>query len=216
MADSEEAGDDSSSPRTKVGRLIEDHDLVGIGEEMERRWTSDGDERMSLRDLATLFNRRLLDARLTDTGVQSLPGDVENTYRLLTDDGVGSAERTRLTRQLERDGLDPDALRDDFVTYQAVRSYLTEVRGAEYEREDDDRVADESSYIQRLRGRLTSVAEQKLERLRDTGCITLGDFNLFVDINVYCKECEQQFSTDELLTRRACECGTPTDSEDRN
>jgi len=117
--------------RRKVARLIDEYNLQGIGEELERLWTAD-DDRRSLRSLADLFNRRLLKISLEEAGVTSLDGEVENAYRLLDDDDVSGADRTRARRRLEREGVDVDTLQEDFVTYQAVRTYLKNYRGAEY------------------------------------------------------------------------------------
>lgn len=62
----------SSGRRTKVARLIEEYDLGEIGVELERRWTAEGDERISLRFLSTHFNQQLLKTRMNEAGVQSL------------------------------------------------------------------------------------------------------------------------------------------------
>lgn len=217
MADTDESTDDSfTEQRTKVGGLIKEYEMVDLGAELERRWTAEGDDRMSLRELATYFNKRVLDARLAAADVQSLSIDVDNVYQMLTDEYAGSGDRTRLIRRLEREGIDTEALRADFVTYQAIRSYLQKVRDAEYKSDNGDRVESEAAHIRRLRGRLESVADQKIKHLRETDSITLGDFNLFVDVNVFCTECGQQFSVDELMDRRTCECGGQTLPADGN
>jgi hypothetical protein len=206
MTEPESTENRSTGRRTKVARLIDEYALDGMGAELERRWTADGEERMSLRALATHFNQRLLEARMAAAGIQSLAGEVENTYRLLTDDDVSGADRTRTVRRLEREGVDVDGLRGDFVTYQAVRSYLQRDRGAEYVREEGDRTAIEAENVQRLRGRIATVTEGKLDRLRKNGDIVLGEYGLFVDLNVLCESCGQRYEVDELLERGGCDC----------
>jgi hypothetical protein len=141
--------------------------MTGIGAELESRWTAENDRRMSLRDLADYFNREVLAAVLADTDAQPFDGEVENTYRVLTDDDVRSASRTRARRRLEREGVDVDELKSSFVTYQAIRSYLKTERGAEYSPKTPS-VADRRRTIQQLQGRLQSVTESKLEGLRGT------------------------------------------------
>ena len=69
---------------------------------------------------------------LKEANVQSLDGEIEDTYRLSTDDEVSSAESIRVQRRLERDGVDVDALENDFITYQAIWSYLKDHCGVEY------------------------------------------------------------------------------------
>jgi hypothetical protein len=204
-------GDDPDQrPASKVARLIETYDLgPGFGDELEARWTADEPERESLRDLAGLFNRRLLEAALSDAGTSTVDGEVANLYRLLTDDGVSSGTRMEARARLERTGVDVDALESDFVTYQAIRTYLTAYRDAEYERaSDEDRIERTVEAIQRLRSRLTSVVEANLDRLRSTDRLTLGEFRLFVDVDVLCEDCGAQYRVVELLKRGGCDCDT--------
>lgn len=167
--------------RSKVVRLIEEHDLQDIGAELEQYWTADEDRR-SLRELADYFNRHLLEAALDSAGVQHLDGEIENTYRLLADDDVSIADRTRVRRRLEHDGVDVDALESDFVTYQAIRSYLKDHRGAEYTPEETDPLECEMTNVQRLRGRMATVTEGKIEQLRDNGSLDRGEFCLLTEI----------------------------------
>ncbi|MUV86719.1 hypothetical protein GJ631_09100 [Natronomonas sp. CBA1123] len=191
--------------RSKVARLIEEYDLQGLGAELEQRWTADED-RSSLRELAAQFNQELLREALEAANVQHLDGELENTYRLLTDDDVSSAESTRIQRRLERDGVDVDALQRDFVTYQAIRTYLKEHRGAEYTPAETDPLEREATNVQKLRGRMVSVTEGKLEQLRDGGHLTLGEFRTLAEIQVICEDCNTQFDVLELFDRGGCNC----------
>jgi hypothetical protein len=202
---SEESNGSGRGRRSKVARLIEEYDLQGLGAEMERRWTAEED-RSSLRELAASFNQSLLRAAMEAEGGQPLDGEVENTYRLLTDDEVGSADRTRVRRRLERDGVDVDALLDDFVTYQAVRTYLKSHRDAEYTPDETDPLEREVTNVQRLRGRVDSVTEGKLEQLRDAGDLTLGEFRTLVDVRVVCEDCNSQYDVVDLLEAGGCDC----------
>lgn len=197
--------DAGSRPSGKVARLIDEHDLTGLGAKLEDRWTATDDRRMSLRDLADYFNRELLAAVLADADAQPLDGEVENTYRVLTDDDVRSASRTRARRRLEREGVDIDDLESSFVTYQAVRSYLTDGRGAEYS-PDGASVADRRRTIQQLQGRLQSVTESKLDSLAGEE-VTLGEFRTLVNVRVVCEDCGAQYEVSELLDRGGCDCG---------
>lgn len=206
MTDSGASADSSSGRRTKVARLLGEYDLEDLGPELERRWTSEGDDRLSLRDLADYFNQHILDAAMAESGLQPLSGEVENTYRLLTDDEVSTADRMRTERRLERDGLDVDSLRSDFVTYQAIRTYLKDHRGAEHTTDDRDRTVVETENIQQLRGRTVTVTAGKLEQLENGDHIDLGDFRVLVDINVLCEECGAQYDVETLLDRGGCDC----------
>lgn len=195
-------------PSSKVARLINEYGLeTSFGEELEMRWTSEGNDRLSLRALADLFNRQLLETVIDDTGMTGVEGEVENLYRLLADDDVSSGMRTEAQSRLERNGVNVDQLERDFVTYQAIRSYLTEFRGAEYKGTTDaDRIETATTTIQRLRSRLRSVVEGNLNQLRTTNRLTLGDFRLLIDIDVLCEDCDAQYSVFDLLSRGGCDC----------
>lgn len=191
--------------RSKVVRLLEEYDLHGLGAELEQRWTANED-RYSLRDLAAYFNQHLVEQALEEANVQLLDGEVENIYRLLTDDSVSGAERTRVRRRLERDGVDVDALEGDFVTYQAIRTYLKEDRGAEYTPTQTDPVEREATTLQQLQGRISAVTEGKLENLRDNDELALDKFRTLVSTQIVCEECNTKYDVLELLDRGGCDC----------
>jgi hypothetical protein len=192
--------------RVKVARLIDEYGLDGFGDELERRWTADDDSRLSLRALADQFNKRLLSRTISRAGVRALDGDAESIYRVLTEGDQDGADATRTRRRLEREGVDVDALVDDFVSYQAIRTYLTEHRDAEYSRDDRDRVEAETESLQRLRGRTGAVTESKLEQLRAGGHLTLGEFRTIVNTSIVCEDCGAQYEVVELLERGGCDC----------
>ena len=194
-------------PSSKVARLIEGYEIAGFGEELERRWTATGAERMSLRDLADHFNKRLLEEQLLDAGMDALESSVESTYRNLTDEDVSIGVRTDTRNRLERNGIDVDALLGDFVTYQAIRTYLKEWRGAEYEGPTDaEKIAKDLESIQRLLTRTLSVTEDRIEKLRDSGRFDLADFEVLVDPQILCQECGRQYSVAELFEQQGCTC----------
>ncbi len=194
--------------RSKVERLIEERDLDGIGDELVDGWTATGDDRTSLRDLARRFNVRLLSATMDRAGGHALGGDPETTYAVLNGEGgVSAGRRAEVRSQLERAGVDVDELEGSFVTYQAIRSYVTDVRGAKRDEPDDaERIDSVRTTIQRLIARTSAVAEGNLERLRETGRLTLGDFRLTVDVRVYCRDCGAQRGVIDLIDDGGCEC----------
>lgn len=199
---------------TKVGRVIRESELAGLGEELERRWLGVDHDRQSLRDLADYFNHRVLEAALDGAGEQPLDGEIENNYRLLTGDDVSASARTQAETRLERLGIDVEALRRDFVSHQAVYTYLTDVREAslpEDEPSDNDVIQSRQETILRLRNRLVAVTERSLESLRDAGYLSLGSFDAMVSVTVYCDDCGASYDLADLLRRRACDCGEEAD-----
>jgi len=86
-------------------------------------------------------------------------------------------------------------------------------RGVEYERESGDRTTTATKAIQKLRGRLVSVTETKLEGLRNTANLTLGEFRVTIDVRVLCTECDSRYGVAELLSSGGCDCPETSDAK---
>ena len=171
-----------SRPSSKVARLISEYDLDGLGDELEVRWTGDGVERTSLRDLADYFNRRLLERALIDAGMAALDSDVATVYRNLTDDEVSTGVRTDARTRLESND-------------------------AEYRRlSDEEKIEKDLQSIQRLMTRTLSVTEERIEKLTQTGRIDADEFEVLLDLQVLCGSCGTQYSIAEFLDERGCDC----------
>jgi len=192
---------------SKVVRVIAKYDLGGMDDRLERLWTGTGDQRHSLRELADLLNREILGAAMQDAGLQPLAGEVENLYRLLTDDDVSSGQLTEAEARLERNGIDPDRLRKNFVSHQAVHTYLTNYRDVDPPNTDapaqPDAVVDT---VQSTAGRLESITRGGLKRLVDAEDLDIGSFDVVVSTQVYCQDCETQYEITELVERGGCDC----------
>lgn len=201
--DSETADD----RRSKVGRLIGTYDLDGMTEKLEARWTGDGETRSSLRELADYFNRQLLRETMIEAGMDPLQGEVENVYRLLTDD-VSAGVQTQTRKSLEREGVDVEQIERDFVSHQAIHTYLTKYRGVQKEEDgtDEDQVEKAGQTVQRLKNRLSAVTKNTLETLQRTDRISLGDFTVSVDVRVFCQDCGEQYDVRDLLAAGHCGC----------
>jgi hypothetical protein len=197
---------------TKIERLLEKYELDGLGAELEERWTRDADERDSLRSLADVFNRRLLGAAMRDAQLDPLAGEVENIYRQLTSDEVSRGARTEVETRLTQQGVDIDAVESEFVTYQAVRSYLKDVRGVTHGTSSGDPFEQGREQLERLVGRTTAVVDRKLEQFASNGRLTLGSFRVRTVVMVYCEDCERQYHVSALLSTDGCEC---TDGDGR-
>lgn len=189
----------------KISRVIAKYGLDEIGSDMVQLWTGDGDERMSLRELADHFNKQLVQTAIQQAGGQVLDGETDNLYRLLLSEEE-TADRTRAIRRLERDGVDVEGVVDDFVSYQTVRRYLNTVHDAEYSR-SQPQPKDTGETIQRLKSRTVRVTDSKLEGLSQRGEITLGDnVRTTVDVRVFCPDCRTGFEIQELLDNGGCNC----------
>lgn len=201
--------DTTPRPASKVGKLLSAYGLSGTGEDLERRWLGQGYERQSLRSLADHFNQLLLRTELERAGENPVEGEVENLYRLLTEEDVSQANRTEVETQLARAGLDIETLRKDFVSHQAVHTYLTEVRGVELapgEESSSATIEKRGEVIQRLRGRLVSVTKRSIADLRSSGAVSVGDFDIVVNSTIHCSDCGATQDIGEFLREGSCQC----------
>lgn len=183
---------------SKVARLIDAYELSEMGDELEARWTDD-DDRMSLRELADYFNRRLLAAAMEDARMRPVDGEVENTYRLLTAGDVDAGNRTTARRRLEREGVDVGELERDFVSHQAVYTYLTGERGVESPDRGGDPIGSSRETLQKLRSRTVAVTENTLERLKRADYMGTGDYDVLVDIRIVDQDTGRQEDVLSLL-----------------
>jgi hypothetical protein len=55
---------------------------------------------------------------------------------------------------------------------------------------------------------VAAVTEGKIEQLRDSDTLDLGDFRILTEIQVVCEDCNTQFDAVELLKRGGCNCPT--------
>jgi hypothetical protein len=185
--------------RSKVAAAIDTYALDGIGAELEARWCREQD-RWSLRRLADYFNVELLEHVLREAGGRTVEMDPDDLYeRLQSDDRT---TRTEAERLLEREGIDVDDLRSEFVSYQAIRTYLRSHRGAEPPTGDGPTVDEAIETIRRLDGRLLSVANDRLSNLDD---LSVGTPRVLTSIRVYCDDCGSRLDLDEL-DDGACDC----------
>lgn len=195
----------------KVGRVADEYGLGDLDDELVRRWTDETDERYSTRDLAEHVNKRVLAAALDDAGLQYKDGEVENTYRLLTDDDVSSGTRVQTRKELERDAVPVEEVEGHFVSHQTVYNHLTDCLEASLKTPTaEERLESSKDKLGALRNRTAAVTEDTIEQLERSDALDIGEFNVLVNVTVTCEECRTQFTIRDLLDQGACDC-EPTD-----
>jgi hypothetical protein len=190
----------------KVGRIIEKYDLDGLDEELIERWTGENRDQYSLRDLAEYFNVALLREAKQRAGIRSHAEELDYQYRMLTDKSVTSGMRTEVIRELERGGVDYDRLERDFVTHQAIYTYLTDYHGIEYDSNSGDQVTKDLETINQLQSRTRAVIEGTVRRLDNTDRISIGDQHVLLNVRIMCHDCGGSYSVTELLESGSCDC----------
>lgn len=193
--------------RYKVGRVISKYDLEDFHGDLADRWLGNERDAQSLRELAADLNVSILREGMKSANFQPLDGEVENAYRLLTGDEVSSGMRTAKRNELEWDDVDVDSVEDDFVTHQAVYTYLTEVLNVSKQKQnDEDPIEKHSERINRLRSRTEAVAANSIDSLMGNNALDVGDPEVSMTIQVYCHQCNRQYTLSSLLTQGGCDC----------
>lgn len=200
----------SKSKQSKVAKLIDVYELDGLEDQCEDRWTRK-ENRSSLRDLAKYFNHQLLDTALHSASAEPLDGEVDNLYRHLTNDDVTSGVRQETRSRLEQHGIDVDSLENDFVSYQAIRTYLRNYRDVSPPDESESDSPEthrerKRATIQQLTSRLARVTTDALAELTNAGHLTLGEFDVLITVRVHCSDCNTRLSITDLLRQGGCKC----------
>jgi hypothetical protein len=198
-----------STRGNKVDRAIERWDLTDIGDELESRWLGEGREDHSLRELSTYFNKQILTAALTEAGTVPLEGEVDNYHTLFTSEDVARADVLQAEQRLTQMGADPEEVRDSFVSHQTLYRYLTNVRAVEKESDTEsfeDVVESTRRTNDRLTNRLKAVVEQSLHTLAGRSGFNLGEFDVYVDVQIACADCGTSRTLKQILDHRGCDC----------
>lgn len=193
----------------KIGRIIDQFDLSELNEQLVAYWTGDTDEQYSTRKLATYTNRLILEEALERAGIPTKEGEIENTYRLLTDDDVSSGTKVQTRNELQRDGVPIDQVESAFVSHQTVYNHLTDCLRASVETpSDDERLERSEQKLSALQNRTGVVTTDTITQLERNDIVEIGDFNVTVSVTVTCEDCFQEYTVRDLLDRRSCDCKT--------
>lgn len=180
----------------KIGRLRTQYGLTNLNEELKQRWIGDGREEMSLRDLERYVNKSVLRNAMEESDLMLVEGEVDNKYRILTDEDVSAGNVVQLEHMLEREGVDVNKIRDDFVSHQTVYNHLRNCLGVEKDDSSDEDEIDRSFETIRALQNKTGIVTKKI--LQSNDVLSEGeDFDVIVDI-VVIREDGQTVDINEL------------------
>lgn len=186
----------------KVGTLVETVDLEELDEKLERLWQEEG---VSVRRLARYVGERVLEQTLEDAGAEFTVAELDTIYDLVRGIDVSDAASIEKRRQLEREGVDVDALDDRFVSHQTVYRHLTGCLGIEYERDPVD-AASTLEQIRAVQHRTATVAADRVERLAANAVLDHADYQVIVDVSATCEHCGSYYELGELVSGGGCGC----------
>jgi len=192
-------GSDGERACCKAGRIaakygFEDALDGTLGEE----WAAmDGP---GLRTIAERFNERVVQETLLERGEPPIEGEEDLIYDRLTDDGTAD----RVERRLERNGIDPTRLREDFVSYKTIDRHFKNCTDRERETTDPLDAADAIDRVRAMNRRAEKVAANTLSELTET---SLGgdDPDVSASVTVTCPECNERLSFTAAV-RDGCAC----------
>ncbi|WP_121741486.1 rod-determining factor RdfA [Natronorubrum halophilum] len=206
MTDRTHSAEPGSHCGCKLGRVADKYAFTGLDEDLIAYWTGDADEQYSTRKLATHVNQRILESALEDAGLPPKEGEVENTYRLLTDD-VSSGTQVQTRNELERDGVPIEQIESDFVSHQTVYNHLTDCLDTSLETpSDDERLERSTEKLGALQNRTEAVTADTVAQLERNEIIDIGEFNVAVTVTVTCEDCFEEYTVRDLLDERSCNC----------
>ena len=199
----------ASTPCCKVGAVAEAYGLVDLDAVLHERWTAQTG-RSSVRELADYVNRRVLRSVLSEEHEGTLAGEVENYYRLLTDEDVSGGMRAETRNRLRDRNVDVETVEDDFLSHQTVYRHLTGCLDAtrnDPPTDSETAVRAGLGTIRALQRRTEAVASSTLDRLGRAGHFDVGEIDVLVDVVVTCRGCGDQLPLSESLAGRSCRCG---------
>jgi hypothetical protein len=148
----------------KVGRIADKHNIatavleVDIDKALLDRWLGRGEyPETAVRPLADWLNIKILKKVYTEHGRRTIEHQIENDYEVLT--GEDENKKWSVEDDLERDGIDPDELADDFISRSSLYRHLTQCLDAEKGRREAE----------------TDWEETKIEYATDKAIEQVGD-----------------------------------------
>ena len=211
MGESEAAATRPCSCKVEV--VTAEFDLDGIHEEMCREWADDDGK--SVRELADMFNKRVLRTAFRRADKLPIDGEIDNLYRVLTDDDTDPGSRTRAREQLRQDDIPIADVEDRFVSHQTLYRHLVNCLDRAHEppeKTDEERIEEWRSRLMALQSRTTSVTERGIDQLSNNGAVDIGSFDVLLEVNVMCEDCGGFYTVGEFLDAEACDCLRPDES----
>lgn len=190
----------------KVGRVTDALNLEGMNEELAARRRGDEGRPASLRLLADYFNREVLRVAIERAGGTPLEGEVENLFRLLTDNDVSSGTVTRARKQLEAEGVDIETVERSFVSHPTMGKHLEQCLDVQPPPSSRDRIETAKERVFKMLGRTEAVVQNTLDGLASAGALGAGTLLVTVDVQVICEDCGVNGGIESFIDRGGCDC----------
>lgn len=188
----------------KVGTVAARYDLESFVQELAREWRT---ESIGVRPLTSRFNRQVIDHVIGQTELDVY--DTESIHDILRGEVGSAGQRTELKGSLEREGVDVAELTDSTISHQTLYRHLTECLEVS---PDDEHLSSEIQLdraietTRRLEGRTTNVVADRIDQLEAAGELSIGEYEVFTDVEVLCTDCSQVLPFEDLVKQGGCDC----------
>jgi hypothetical protein len=191
----------------KVGRVADGHGLSpGVGDDVNEylaaRWRGDdGYPETSLADLVEWFDRRVMLTVYRANDRLASDSRLAAEYDTLqSDDGV---DRSLLIDDLAEDGIDGDALCEDFVSVATMYRHLTDCLGVS--KPDDGKCSDSDWEADKIAYAVDTARENIADALQsweNKGTVPYAtDATIDVRVTLECPVCHRQVSVERARER---------------
>lgn len=197
----------------KIGRNIDRYHLNDLNQELVHHRK---EKELSLRDLASVVNHRILEAAIEDTSAgileEELYGALEHDdavatiYGALTDEEVSPDRRARVRTRLEQAGVNLDTVEDHWVTHTTLRKHLQDCLGIDTSSESTIGTDNARSTIEWIQTRMRAIVDRTFERLASTEKLHVGQLDITISIRVTCTDCGTTYNPTKLISRGSCDC----------
>lgn len=187
----------------KVCRILAERDLDHYDDRLLAEWKGEDGRRKGYRSLAHWLNVTLLRREMDRAGLPTLGDEAESKYERLRGDDASASE---VANMLEREGIDVDGLRSDFVSYGVIRTHIKDCLGAEYETEEAKDWERESIDI--ARNHAAGKIRDAVRSLRRKETLSGGEsVAVHLDVEIECEDCQTRVPLRRALRRgRVCNC----------
>jgi len=187
----------------KVCRVLDERGLERYDDRLLEQWRGDKQTRKGYRQLARWLNVTLLRREMDRAGLSTLGNEAESKYDRLVGDDASASE---LERVLQREGIDVERLRKDFVSYGVVRTHITECLGAEYEEPESDDWQRQAIEIATDHAR--SRIGDAVSSLQSSGELESGgELDVLVQAELECADCQSKVPVERAIRRGyVCHC----------
>ena len=193
----------------KVPRVLKKYNIEAFGDKMGEMWARDTD-RYSVRELEVKLNAKSIASACQRAGEAIDEVTAEDYYRkIATEESEGYIQEQTI-KKLDKIGVDIDELRNDFVSYHSVYTYLqkrnVEPGGQPDANNPEELVETTQKRVQEYREEQSERVDEQLKQLTHTDQFPDESPETHVAIKVTCPHCGRILPIQRYLQQQGCGC----------